>query len=92
MAAAVRRSRRRSRKSRKSANSKRPSRGLLWTIDYRAVWPDGRGLWRIAVVRAMSAGEALAKLRAFERGVQLTKVQIEPGNTVPGYEPGRIIK
>jgi len=66
----------------------RPSRGSLWTIDYRAVWPDGRGLWRVAVVRAMSADEALA---ARERGVRLTRVSIERGHTVPGYAPSRII-
>jgi hypothetical protein len=68
-----------------------PSRGTLWTIDYRAVWPDGRGLWRIAVVRAMSAAEALAKLRAHERGVEVTQVTVDVGDRVPGYPANRIV-
>lgn len=73
----------------------RPSHGTLWTIDYRALWPDNRGLWRLAVVRAMSADEALAKLRAFERNVRsdvrLTQVRIAPGRA-PGYPQDRIIE
>jgi len=63
----------------------------LWTIDYRAIWPDGRGLWRIAIVRALTAADAVAALRRVERGVALAHVRVTAGHDVPGYESRRII-
>jgi hypothetical protein len=69
----------------------RSSRGSLWTVDYRAVSPDGGGLRRIAVVRAMTAAEAVNKLRALEKAVRLTKVGVEAGHKVPGYPMSRVV-
>ena len=85
---------------RRTLEEARPSRGLLWTVDYRLVRPDPirGGYWArdmVAVVRAMSAAEAISKVRILERAkspaYRVEDVTIEPGHNVPGYPPSAII-
>lgn len=68
----------------------------LWTVDYRAIWKTGSGLWRIALVRALTATDAVAALTKLEKrqdpGLShLSKIKVTEGNDVPGYQDSRII-
>jgi hypothetical protein len=65
----------------------------LWTVDYRGTWPDGKGLWFVGVVRALTAADAVAALAKVEgrRGVTLSRVRVTPGNDVPRFEKKRIL-
>lgn len=65
----------------------RPSRGGLWTITYRG--GPGRGVLRVAVVRAFSESEALGLLR--NREGYIRDVETTRGHDVPGYPEARII-
>ena len=72
------------------------SRGSLWTVDYFASAPgEQRGVWRVAVVQAMSKDEAVAKVRNKESTNVynvLTRISVLPGDNVPGYEPEYILR
>ena len=60
----------------------------LWTVDYKA-----GGVLRIAIVRAMTAADAVAALARVEgrHGDVPSHVHVMEGHDVPGYESRRII-